>query len=602
MKKNIYALFFFVLFSVGFAENWYVCIGSFSVKRNAVDFCNELDMAGFQPFIEPATSKTGGKLYRVMIGEPSISQADARNKRDEFSRSNFARRKNISGAWICQAPVHSAELSNPKPSIDSSQKVVEQKKNVSVPRTEERGQKNTSVPTAENAPKKVIVPSREEEVLVKNDDAISPQANVPLQEEKQRSVSLSEESVALNPVAVDEEVVDSGEKISESNSNESVVVEAPVVPKRNAENSRKPNENILSQNKVFDEEINALPQCVSKSVKICLDRFPVNKNFSCESMKIFDIDHIKKTFGDFDRTSLIPSVGEKAFGRADSFAKCIANVSKNSNAQDGQAFVSIVGDEISTSVDACAFATYKDNSNKSVELFIAVSEDSVFELPESDGTDAVDERQDFLLRYGVLKSVISKDGGTSVLIASTEDKRCFLKIMLKNFSTDDLTAFMENYNSESLFHVYPQIQNSFGILPEDTLCDFLCYDIRKIEMGYVEERGFVEWSMKMLGLYNASITFNQGGKNVEVGVFNFGDEYNASDAYKLFKDEQNKDLAGETRSRIVNGTADGFLLEQGVRELSFVEKGNIISINCNINSTLNDNELQKIATSLKIWD
>ena len=602
MKKNFCALFLFVLFSVVFAEDWYVCIGSFFVKKNAVNLCNELEMEGFQSFIEPATSKTGGQLYRVMIGEPSKSQADARDKRDEFSRSDFARRKNITGAWICQAPVHSAKLSNPKPPVASSQKVVEQKKNISVPKTEERVQKNTSVPAAENAPQKAIVLPEEKEVLVKNDDAVSPQTNAPVQEEEQTSVSLVEESVALNPVVVDESVVDSSENSSESNSNETVVVEAPVAPEKPAENSQKPSEITLDQTKVFDEEIDALSQCVSKSVKICLDRFPANKNFSLETMKIFDVDHIRKTFGDFDKTSLIPAVGGNASGGSDSFVKCIANVRKNSDAKDGQVFVSTVGDEISKSVDACAFATYQDNANKSVEVFVAVSEASVFELPESDGSDAADEKKDFLLRCGTVKSVISKDGGNYILTASTEDKRCFLKIKLENFTTDDLTAFMENYNSESLFSAYPQIQNSFGILPEDTSCEFLCYDIEKIGMGYVEERGFVEWSMKMLDLYNASVAFNYGGKNVEVSIFDFGDEYNASDAYVSFKDEQNKTSAGESRSRTINGTADGFLQEEGVRELSFVENEKIISINCDLNSTLHDNELQKIATSLKLWD
>lgn len=174
---------------------------------------------------------------------------------------------------------------------------------------------------------------------------------------------------------------------------------------------------------------------------------------------------------------------------------------------------------------------------------------------------------------------------------------------MKNFTKDDLTAFMESYNSEGFFQAYPYIEKTFTILPEDNKRDFLCYDIRKIEMDYVESRGFVEWSMKMLGLYNASFTFNQDGKNIELGIFDLIDEDAASDAYDLFKDEQNKDsVAGSNRAQLVNGTADGFLLEQGVRELSFATNENIFLIMCDIDSALTGNELTKFAESLKIWE
>lgn len=130
---------------------------------------------------------------------------------------------------------------------------------------------------------------------------------------------------------------------------------------------------------------------------------------------------------------MIPTVGERAAGGAGSFAKCIANVGKNSNAQDGQILVSSVGEEIAKSVNAYAFANYKDNSNKSVEIFVAVSEGAIFEYPASDESNGSGETLDFSLKQGVLKAVISSDGGNAVLIGSTENKKCFIKLVCEKF-------------------------------------------------------------------------------------------------------------------------------------------------------------------------
>ena len=607
MKKKLFALFLFLLFSLGFAESWYVCVGSFTVERYAVNFCNELKAEGYKPFIEPASSKMGRCVYRVMIGEPSKSQNFARAERDEFAKSDFARRKNISGAWICQAPFHTAELSNPKSSAAPGRKQVKPKKQSPAPKQEESVQKNDAPSSESPSNKAIVLPPKKE---LPEEENVPPQENARAQEEENRKGVQVEEAVAVTPVVeketeASEPPLETKEAVSESAgevaAEESIPPASSAVsatPEKLVEDTPK-QDAVQVQNSVFDEEINALPQSISKNVKVCLDRFPANKNFSLEAMKILDADNIRSHYRDFDERFQVPVVGEKASGGAGSFAKCIANIGKNANVQDGQVFVSAVGEEIAKSVKAFGFANYKDSSNKSVSMVVAVSEGAFFEEPLS--SDA-SEKKDFSLKQGLFKSVISTEGANYILMAATENKKCFIKMTFENFTKDDVTAFMEGYNSDGIFSAYPQLKKVFSILPEDTKRDFLCYDMRKIEMDYVEQRGFVEWSMKMLGCYNASFTFNQDGKNVEVSVFDLEDEDNATDTHALFKEEQEKNPASGNSSQTIKSTAEAYLLNYGVRELSFAIDTLIVSLYVDADSALILSDLSNFAEGLKIWE
>lgn len=94
-----------------------------------------------------------------------------------------------------------------------------------------------------------------------------------------------------------EEVSKPSEGVAEE---EAVVPAQSPAPAQPAEDLQKQNEAVQIQNTVGDEAINAMSQGISKNVKVCLDRLPVNKNFSIESMKIFDVDNIRKKSSDFN--------------------------------------------------------------------------------------------------------------------------------------------------------------------------------------------------------------------------------------------------------------------------------------------------------------
>ena len=69
-KKAIlgFSLFFIFSFCSIFAENWFVCLGSFRVKQNADNRVAELNKHDIPAFVYETESE-GQILYRVLLNE-----------------------------------------------------------------------------------------------------------------------------------------------------------------------------------------------------------------------------------------------------------------------------------------------------------------------------------------------------------------------------------------------------------------------------------------------------------------------------------------------------------------------------------------------------
>lgn len=99
----------FLMASFAFADDWYVCVGSYSSIDNASELVYSLQKKGINTFVYEFTKDNGTKLYRVLVDEPFDSRDKSRIRRDQLENDDAIKSLRISGLWICQASVVAAE-------------------------------------------------------------------------------------------------------------------------------------------------------------------------------------------------------------------------------------------------------------------------------------------------------------------------------------------------------------------------------------------------------------------------------------------------------------------------------------------------------------
>lgn len=110
-QKFLICAFVFLMASFAFADDWYVCVGSYSSVDNASELVYSLQKKGIDTFVYEFTKDNGSKLYRVLVDEAFTSRDKARIRRDALENDKVIKSLRISGLWICQAaaPIVEAE-------------------------------------------------------------------------------------------------------------------------------------------------------------------------------------------------------------------------------------------------------------------------------------------------------------------------------------------------------------------------------------------------------------------------------------------------------------------------------------------------------------
>ena len=101
-KKLIIASLLLVILQALMAEEWYVCLGSFTIKENAEDYYTLLEKNNLSSWIY-YTSTPKGNYYRVLYEVPKDSIEQARKLRNEVSASKAAKTLQLEGLWVCSA-------------------------------------------------------------------------------------------------------------------------------------------------------------------------------------------------------------------------------------------------------------------------------------------------------------------------------------------------------------------------------------------------------------------------------------------------------------------------------------------------------------------
>lgn len=102
MKKFIAVIISLLCLTAVFAEDWYVCLGSFTKKENLETYITALEKNKIPTFTQPYTDKKGVNWIRVFYDEAFKNPDTARMVRDSLQPKKVFKDFKMDGLWICQ--------------------------------------------------------------------------------------------------------------------------------------------------------------------------------------------------------------------------------------------------------------------------------------------------------------------------------------------------------------------------------------------------------------------------------------------------------------------------------------------------------------------
>ena len=157
-KKLIIASLLLVMLQALIAEEWYVCLGSFTIKENAKDYYTLLEKNNLSSWIY-YTSTPKGKYYRVLYEVPSDSIEQARKIRNDVSASKAAKALQLEGLWVCSAQRNVAAKQVNKPEVKAEKSTEPEVKKTEATKTDTKKKETKKADT-----KTVTVEEPEEEL------------------------------------------------------------------------------------------------------------------------------------------------------------------------------------------------------------------------------------------------------------------------------------------------------------------------------------------------------------------------------------------------------------------------------------------------------
>ena len=543
MFKRFLFFIIFCLFSLvqGVCDSWSVCLGSFKIRRNAEKLVESLKQENIQATIYLHESENG-IFYRVLLNQSFDFINEARNKRDEINNQSVIKNLNISGLWACSA----------LPEELQSKTVVLQSNKID------------EIPVSIEKPYSVMVRSYKEEQAAINDKERLCENEVNAYILKTFDDS-SYFSFNLHAGAFDtvEEVEELQEKLEDLGIEDTKISNYEDI----ADNIEKYNEVIETQNVTFEDGNYTIPTSFSTAIKTCIRQFPVNKNFQVEQINIFDIDNINATEADVDGAEKIDDFIDETNG-----------------------------------VHAVSIATYKDDLfDKNVMVFMAVGEDGCFKEKEIEAG----EKLQLAIVDDVLDCTVLFNDNDCYLLGTNSAKNMLVGMISKDFTESQFSAFINNISNDSSLLVYPQLRKTLLVLPErnDLLQrDFLAFTLSRIGESYAAERNYSDWSVPIVGHWNARSEFFQDNQKLSVSFFDMDYDYNANRVHGMFMNEKKRITINSDNHPSSLELADSWYLDSfSSNELSFSTKSYIIAVNSYSDKRMPENDLVKVAEELQIW-
>ena len=543
MFKRFLFFIIFCLFALtqGICDSWSVCLGSFKIRENAEKLVESLRQENIQAAIYLHESENG-TFYRVLLKQSFDFINEARKMRDEINNKSVIRNLDISGLWACAA---SSEELQSKTVVLQSNKIEE-------------------IPVSIEKPYSVMVRSYKEEQAAINDKERLNENDVNAYILKTFDDS-SYFSFNLHAGAFDkvEEVEDLQEKLEDLGIEDTKISNYEDI----VDNVEKYNEVIKTQNVTFEDGNYTIPTSFSSAIRASIRQFPVNKNFQIEQISIFDIDNINATGADVDGAEKI-----------DDFI-----------------------DEIN-GVHAVSIATYKDDLfDKNVMVFMAVGDDGCFKQKEFDGAEDLQ----LAIVDDVLDCAVLFNDNDCYLQGTNRAKNMLVGMISKDFTKGQFSAFINNISNDSSLLVYPQLRKTLLVLPEKNELvqrDFLVFTLSRIGESYAVERNYSDWSVPIVGHWNAKSEFFQDSQKLSVSFFDMDYDYNANRVHGMFMNEKKGITINSDNHPSSLELADSWYLNSfSSNELSFSTKSYIIAVNSYSGERIPENDLIGVAKELQIW-
>lgn len=543
MFKRFLVFIIFCLFALtqGICDSWSVCLGSFKIRENAEKLVESLRQENIQAAIYLHESENG-TFYRVLLKQSFDFINEARKMRDEINSQSVIRNLDISGLWACAA---SSEELQSKTVVLQSNKIEE-------------------IPVSIEKPYSVMVRSYKEEQAAINDKERLNENDVNAYILKTFDDS-SYFSFNLHAGAFDtvEEVEDLQEKLEDLGIEDTKISNYEDI----VDNVEKYNEVIKTQNVTFEDGNYTIPTSFSSAIRASIRQFPVNKNFQIEQISIFDIDNINATGADVDGAEKI-----------DDFI-----------------------DEIN-GVHAVSIATYKDDLfDKNVMVFMAVGDDGCFKQKEFDGAEDLQ----LAIVDDVLDCAVLFNDNDCYLQGTNRAKNMLVGMISKDFTKGQFSAFINNISNDSSLLVYPQLRKTLLVLPEKNELvqrDFLVFTLSRIGESYAVERNYSDWSVPIVGHWNAKSEFFQDSQKLSVSFFDMDYDYNANRVHGMFMNEKKGITINSDNHPSSLELADSWYLNSfSSNELSFSTKSYIIAVNSYSGERIPENDLIGVAKELQIW-
>lgn len=554
-RKAFLALLFVFCVNTLFAEDWFICLGSFKVKQNAENRVALLARNNIPAFVYE-TQTDDGVLYRVLMDEQHKDRNEARAAKNRLSENSVIKALGLSGLWICSAeretePV--VELSPVAELPENENKVVLQEN------------KTDSIPLSEEKPYSVLVRSYKEEYAAENtkdrlvEDDID--AYVLGKYDEVELFSFDVHAGAFSSEEETEELIDILEEkgiedveISDFNDIADSIVMF--------------DEMVKSQPVVYEAGEEEIPTTIPAEVQACLKEFPLNKNFQIEQITILDFNNI----------------------------------------EDEEYFEDIIDlfDDYNTEVlytYAASLAVYRDELfGKEVEVLIALGDEEQFSPDDYEiETDLI---CDYKIRGGILKSKLYELESGIYLFGASEDGTIRIEMAAENFTLDEFNTFMSNSYADSNMLIYPQLRKNLFILPDNskTQRDFQGFTLKKVGRDYVELKNYADWAWGLYGHWCASAYFAQAEEPMHVSFYDLDYDYNAQKIHKMFMDTHDISYQGDdNHSEMVHESSGWYINSFGYKELSFTNKSYIIAADSEDYTSIDLQELHEFADDLKIW-
>ncbi len=569
MKKFISVFLFFVLLNFSFAEEIFVCVGSFKNPENAENLVKNLENLGTESFVFE-TQVNNQTLYRVLLSNSFDLKEEARKFRNSVENADFAQKLNLSGFWICQANKPVFDKTTKGPAADSVAEAVkpiilEENKN--------------EIPVSEEKPYSVFVHSYKEEQAAEN-------GKKRLQENEIDSFILktfdekSYFSFDLHSGAFDspEEAEPLQEKLEALGIEDTKIADY----KEEKEKIQKYDEIIKNQPVSYDFGNNEIPDIYSVPVATIIRQFPINKNFTLENLMIFDFDNLRSA------EEKLPSLED------------VSDIVGGGDNLHAVSIASYKDDLFNKNVKIFIFSGDKDSLPDILELKKEFQEDVASKEDSDEDSDFKVRDMQFQLKDGILNSLIFNSDEDYIFFGVNEKRDLAVLMATEDFSESQFEDFLNNFENDSSLLIYPQIRRTLLVLPKKTETErkFLSFTLEKVDESYAESKGYADWAIPIVGHWSADANFCQEDEFVSVTFFDLDYDYNAKQNHQMFMDEH---IVTETSHASTVKNADSWFVEPFGRgkEVSFSTKSYIIAVN---SFDLDEEELVQLSDELQIWE